>query len=279
MGLTDRQAADLRKEDAVTKAYATMTRHKIAQRSNPGMAFRNGLLEALPELKRDPSRSTRSWTAQVDRHFVTSSSKLSPTASRTSSRRTRPDSAEVMLRARLAKAARLIASYGIGVARDLDLAVHARGKRIGTAPRAAPTVTLVMMSVNPEMGEEDEQQLEVENEQARIIRVRDGSKHQSRVRIEMLPDANFTGLAKSLRLHKPSMLHVTGHGRPDGSIVLRDEEGQAYPMNPEGLAGLFAVHKSTLRLVVLNSCYSQDLAEQVAEDIDCVVGMASERDR
>ena len=94
----------------------------------------------------------------------------------------------------------------------------------------------------------------------------------------MLPDGNLAGLAKSLRLHSPAVLHITGHGRQDGSLVLRDEQGQAYPMSPQGLAGLIAVHKETLQLVVLNACYSRALAQMVARDIACVVGMTSEID-
>lgn len=50
MALTDRQAADLRREQAVAKALATLRRHEQADRHNPGMAFRRGLTEATREL-------------------------------------------------------------------------------------------------------------------------------------------------------------------------------------------------------------------------------------
>jgi hypothetical protein len=120
--------------------------------------------------------------------------------------------------------------------------------------------------------------LQVEREQHRITKERNGSKHQEQVSIEVLPDADFNGIAKSLRLHKPTIAHFTGHGGEDGSIVFRDEEGQAYGMQAPGLARLLVIHKRTLRLVVLNACYSNELAKSLIKDIDCVIGMSSEVD-
>jgi hypothetical protein len=51
MGLTDREAATMRASDAVSKAHQTMRRHTLANGGNPAMAFRNGLREAVLELK------------------------------------------------------------------------------------------------------------------------------------------------------------------------------------------------------------------------------------
>jgi diguanylate cyclase (GGDEF)-like protein len=50
MGLTDREAADLRVGDAVAKAYKTLARHEQSNRHMPGLGFRNGLIEATGEL-------------------------------------------------------------------------------------------------------------------------------------------------------------------------------------------------------------------------------------
>jgi hypothetical protein len=137
--------------------------------------------------------------------------------------------------------------------------------------------TLLMMAVNPETEEEDEQLL-VAQEQQKIFDARDASRFQDSIRIEPLRDASFARLAKSLRLHKPTAFHLSGHGRPDGSIVLFDEENQPYAMNAEGLAKLFCVHKGSLKLVVLSCCHSQVLAMLLTTDIDAVIGMDGEID-
>ena len=117
--------------------------------------------------------------------------------------------------------------------------------------------------------------LDVEQEQNRIVKVRNGSRNQAKVRIESLPDLDLTEFAKSLRLHKPLVVHFSGHGGPDGSLVMRDQNGAAKKMHPKGLAKLIALQKNTLRLVVLNACYSSELANLLLGDIDCVIGMSA----
>lgn len=138
MALTDRQAADLRKEDAVSKAYQTVARHKQADRASPATAFRNGLIAAVDELRKDlivvyaelggageePLRSELARTIG-DRvtAFIRSSvagvrGQNSPAAAR--------------------EGVRLISSSTMGIARDLDLAVHEQRKRAGVVS-ALPT--------------------------------------------------------------------------------------------------------------------------------------------
>ena len=132
-------------------------------------------------------------------------------------------------------------------------------------------LVVLFLSANPDR----KHPLDVEQEQNRIVKVRNGSKHQNKVRIESLPDLDLTEFAKSLRLHSPPIVHFSGHGGSGGSLVMRDQRGATYKMHPKGLAKLLALQKSTLRLVVLNACYSSELAELLVKDIDCVIGMTA----
>jgi hypothetical protein len=156
-----------------------------------------------------------------------------------------------------------------------DLAVHDHAKKRQetvslvnqNAKFAGPL--LLFVSANPD----PDSPLNVEREQNRIIKVRDGSKHQSKVRIESLPDLDLPAFAKSLRLHAPTIVHFSGHGEADGSLVMRDENGTTHEMSPKGVAKLVALQRSTVRLVVLNACFSSELADLLVVDIDCVIGM------
>ena len=134
------------------------------------------------------------------------------------------------------------------------------------------TTVVLFLSANPDPASP----LNVEKEQNRITKVRNGSKYQEKVRIEGLPDLDLPELAKSLRLHAPTVVHFSGHGGNDGSILMRDENGEPSDMNPHGLAKLFSLHTGTVRIVVLNACYSTMLADLLVNDIDCVVGMEGE---
>lgn len=131
------------------------------------------------------------------------------------------------------------------------------------------TTLVLFLSANPNPGNP----LDVEKEQSRIVKVRNGAKYQTKIRIEGLPDLDFPEFAKSLRLHAPVVVHFSGHGGVDGSLVMRDENSKAFMMRPQGLAQLLALQKSSIRIVVLNACYSSVLAELLVADIDCVIGM------
>jgi len=132
------------------------------------------------------------------------------------------------------------------------------------------TTTVLFLSANPDLGSP----LQVEKEQNRIVKVRNGSKHQSKVRIEGLPDLDIPEFAKSLRLHGPTIVHFSGHGAADGSLIMRDQNSNAREMAPTGIARLLALQKTTIRLVFLNACYSSQLADLLVTDIDCVIGMS-----
>jgi hypothetical protein len=133
------------------------------------------------------------------------------------------------------------------------------------------TTIVLFLSANPD----PKSPLKVEKEQNRIVKVRNGSKHQSKVRIEGLPDLDLPEFAKSLRLHSPTIVHFSGHGAADGSLVMRDENRKTREMAPTGLAKLVALQKSTIRLVILNACYSDKLAKLLVADIECVIGMTA----
>lgn len=80
-------------------------------------------------------------------------------------------------------------------------------------------------------------------------------------------------LTQTLLLHKPHIVHFSGHGSKQGAIILEDETGKSHPTSASTLAKLFGVLKDNIRCVVLNACWSTEQAEAIAQEIDCVVGM------
>lgn len=141
MGITDRQAADIRKDDAVSKAYQTFNRHKQANRTSPAMGFRSGLREAVKELRAqlleiyaevegagEPPLRDEFVTVIGDRVTAFIQSCLAGV---------RGENAGAAAR----EAHNLIASINMGISKAFDLAVHVRKKRapsLGTEPPPAP---------------------------------------------------------------------------------------------------------------------------------------------
>ncbi|HAC65069.1 MAG TPA: TIR domain-containing protein [Cyanothece sp. UBA12306] len=72
----------------------------------------------------------------------------------------------------------------------------------------------------------------------------------------------------------PQIVHFSGHGEGEKGLVFEDEMGRAKLVDGEALAGLFELFADKVECVVLNGCYSQVQAEEIAQHIPYVIGMS-----
>ncbi len=72
---------------------------------------------------------------------------------------------------------------------------------------------------------------------------------------------------------EPQIVHFSGHGTGDKGLVFEDEIGQAKLVSGEALAALFELFADKLECVLLNGCYSEIQAEEIAKSIPYVIGM------
>ena len=72
-------------------------------------------------------------------------------------------------------------------------------------------------------------------------------------------------LIRQLRKLKPAVVHFSGHGENIGDRVV----------STMALAETFCAAGSSVRLVVLNACYSEPWAAALLNHVDCVVGLPS----
>jgi nucleoside phosphorylase len=106
-------------------------------------------------------------------------------------------------------------------------------------------------------------------------------------------------LLRELRKLKPSVVHFSGQGgqaepgaprtvepsrqdavtapgapgEPDGGLFFEGPDGRAQRVSTAALGNTFRAAGSSVKLVVLNACYSEPQAEALAAHVDCVVGM------
>jgi CHAT domain-containing protein len=80
-------------------------------------------------------------------------------------------------------------------------------------------------------------------------------------------------LLQMLNVHKPQIVHFSGHGTAAGEIVLVDDNGIHKPVSIAAIRALFTTLKDNLRLVILNACYAETQARAITEVIDCAIGM------
>jgi diguanylate cyclase (GGDEF)-like protein len=74
---------------------------------------------------------------------------------------------------------------------------------------------------------------------------------------------------------RPNIVHFSGHGSPESGLVLHFDPPKGVRIGKEALGKVFSAFKPDVRLVFLNTCYSSDFAEVIAESVDFVIGMRS----
>ena len=80
-------------------------------------------------------------------------------------------------------------------------------------------------------------------------------------------------LKDSLLKHQPDIVHFSGHGSRNETIILLDDNGESKPVSKEALKDLFETFRENIRIVILNACYSRPQAEEIAEIVGCAIGI------
>ena len=111
------------------------------------------------------------------------------------------------------------------------------------------------------------------DEEAREIfeRIQEG---QQRDKFELFKHvaARPIDLQRLLLLYQPHIVHFSGHGSKKQKIILGGAPGRGKTVDRQGLAELFAIYASHVRLVLLNACFTKTQARSISQVIDYSVG-------
>lgn len=83
------------------------------------------------------------------------------------------------------------------------------------------------------------------------------------VRVDQIQDALFND--------RPNVLHFSGHGSP-GQLVFEDRSGNGQVVDAKSFGDLIGLHAGTIECVVLNACFSEDVAKACRGHVSAVVG-------
>jgi hypothetical protein len=119
--------------------------------------------------------------------------------------------------------------------------------------------------------------LELEREAALIWeRLQQGeSGRKYLVRIEQ--GSGVEDVARYLSEYQPTVVHFVGNGSPTGEIMLRNSH-QIQPLTPSVFANLFKIEGRQIDCVVLNSCFSAAIADELGKHVGCTIGIDEEID-
>jgi hypothetical protein len=100
------------------------------------------------------------------------------------------------------------------------------------------------------------------------------AKHRDRIEVQSVWAVRPGDIRRALHEHSPHIVHFSGHGEA-GELIVEDDNGAVQPVTKVALGALFGLLKKSIRVVLLNACYSRLQAEAISEHIDCVIGMNS----
>jgi esterase/lipase superfamily enzyme len=136
------------------------------------------------------------------------------------------------------------------------------------APPPVQKCDVLVLAANPSRTP----QLDLDAE-AKLIRERLGEGEVGR-RLSVCAEraVRAEDLSRLLLQYDPVILQFSGHGSPDGDILLEGLGGTPQPVPPEALARMVAAVRGRLECVVLNACFSLVRGESLAEKVRCVIG-------
>lgn len=83
----------------------------------------------------------------------------------------------------------------------------------------------------------------------------------------------ITDILQSINEVRPTIIHFSGHGCVDGSLVFQDNNDNSKLLPIEDFVKLIYTCSDDVRLVVLNNCYSSVTAKELVSSIESAIGM------
>ncbi|RAM49897.1 MAG: adenylate cyclase [Hapalosiphonaceae cyanobacterium JJU2] len=128
---------------------------------------------------------------------------------------------------------------------------------------------ILLLSANPR----GTSQLRLGEEMREIKEGLKRAKKRDDYSIDTAEAVRYRDIHRAILEYEPHIIHFSGHGSGEEGLVFEDETGQIKLVDAEALAGLFQLFANQIECVVLNACYSKYQAEEIARNIDNVVGM------
>lgn len=102
------------------------------------------------------------------------------------------------------------------------------------------------------------------------------SEYRSNVRFITKWAVRPDDLVQALNEELPHIVHFSAHANGSSTLMLQSVDGHPIEVKPRALVALFKAMKDNIRLIVINACNSDTLAQALVEHVDCTVGMSSE---
>jgi esterase/lipase superfamily enzyme len=128
---------------------------------------------------------------------------------------------------------------------------------------------ILVLAANPQSTDRAELEREADLIRAQLAKGRHGRDFEVRTEIGV----RIEDLRGYLSKYQPTIVHVVGQGSATGEIELANGSDRVAAVTPDEIAKLFATEKQQIECVILNSCFSEELADALMEFIPCTIGI------
>lgn len=128
---------------------------------------------------------------------------------------------------------------------------------------------ILVLAANPQSTDLAELEREADLIRAQLAKGRYGKDFEVRTEIGV----RIEDLRGYLSKHQPKIVHVVGLGSATGEIQLANESDRVAAVTPAEIADLFATEQQSIECVILNSCFSLEMADALMEFIPCTIGI------
>lgn len=129
--------------------------------------------------------------------------------------------------------------------------------------------TVLFLAANPARGEP----LQLGEECRAIERKMGAARFHDRIRLVAQWAARPCDLLEALTDYAPSVLHFSGHGFAREGLCFQSDDGTPVLVNSEAIAEAMRAEGGSIKLAVLNACFSEVQAKDLTAHIPCVIGM------
>src|SRR5262245_57742382 len=73
-------------------------------------------------------------------------------------------------------------------------------------------------------------------------------------------DSSLDDLREQILLHKPQIIHFSGHGSPRSELIFKGKNGEVQTVPQGAISKFFEILGRDISIVFLNACYSEQQA-------------------
>lgn len=101
------------------------------------------------------------------------------------------------------------------------------------------------------------------------------SQHRDAVQLQTWWAVRPLDILQAINELSPTIVHFSGHGSDQDELVLQDDRGQPKFISKQAIIQTISVASESVRLVVFNTCFSFNQAQEAVKHVDAAIGMNS----